>query len=584
MKETIKKWTPYLLIIIFAFIIVFPQIKSNAYIIGIDSIFHMNRFYDAAMQLKTGHFSYFQSFFGFQHSGRIINALYGPLFAYVNGAILLVVGSWVKYQVISSLAIMIISGCLMYHLAIYNHANRFSATVVSLIYILSDPIFSWVSGQQFTGWGAAFLPWLMLSGSQMLREHKVHIIQLALSMTILLQTHIMSSLVGTIALIPFFIVGWMHANNRFKMFRDGVLATLLTLVLSGNVYGGMFDIYSSNRLISVAPQADLDQDALAIFQKQDTILNPVYLILFLLTLVFLIWAFKRISTSLKTITIVGLVFLWVSSFLFPWNTLSSWFPSITYLIQMPKRFDVIAYILLLTSISVFFSNLTIKMVSPIVKNGFLLISFGILFFQATSIIHEDIKDWNSIQVVSNNHDMKFQTADPKALRESLTSNNLSDPLYLMTKATPDYLPIKEQLLPIGSIGYYNFHPYGNYDRQVILRQLHYPLTEKVYHSNELVVSWMNHRDHHHQKGLPVIKYAHTVVTFNGKTLQHPTTSNIGSVIVNAKPGWNQVTLTYEAGLFFKLTSYLTWVGWLSLLAFAIQDWIKKIALRFKFKS
>ncbi|EQE00311.1 putative cell division domain protein, partial [Clostridioides difficile CD9] len=40
------------------------------------------------MQFKTGNFSYFQTNYGFQQSGRIVNALYGPLIAYILGGIL----------------------------------------------------------------------------------------------------------------------------------------------------------------------------------------------------------------------------------------------------------------------------------------------------------------------------------------------------------------------------------------------------------------------------------------------------------------------------------------------------------------
>lgn len=63
---------------IFCCVIGYATIIYKKVILGSDSVFHYNRFYEAAMQLKNGNFSYFLSLYGFQQSGRIVNALYGP--------------------------------------------------------------------------------------------------------------------------------------------------------------------------------------------------------------------------------------------------------------------------------------------------------------------------------------------------------------------------------------------------------------------------------------------------------------------------------------------------------------------------
>ena len=67
-----------LLIAFAVFIGYTTTIYKKMSILGSDSIFHYNRFYEAAMQLKNGNFSYFLSLYGFQQSGRIVNALYDP--------------------------------------------------------------------------------------------------------------------------------------------------------------------------------------------------------------------------------------------------------------------------------------------------------------------------------------------------------------------------------------------------------------------------------------------------------------------------------------------------------------------------
>ena len=69
-------------------LLVTPQLFTRKVILGSYSIFNYNRFYEAAMQLKNGNLSYFLSLYGFQQSGRIVNVLYGPFFAYLQGGLI----------------------------------------------------------------------------------------------------------------------------------------------------------------------------------------------------------------------------------------------------------------------------------------------------------------------------------------------------------------------------------------------------------------------------------------------------------------------------------------------------------------
>ena len=66
---------PYLIFIAVTTIMIFYQLKAGVFTSGADTFFHSARFYDAAMQIKNHNFSPFQSNYGFQQSGRVINAL-----------------------------------------------------------------------------------------------------------------------------------------------------------------------------------------------------------------------------------------------------------------------------------------------------------------------------------------------------------------------------------------------------------------------------------------------------------------------------------------------------------------------------
>ncbi|WP_054750323.1 hypothetical protein [Lacticaseibacillus thailandensis] len=85
-NESRSVWMPLAAIVIMSFIMILPQLITGSTIVGSDGLFHFNRIYDTAKQLSTGHWSYWQSNFGFQQSGRVVNAVYGPYFAYLMGA------------------------------------------------------------------------------------------------------------------------------------------------------------------------------------------------------------------------------------------------------------------------------------------------------------------------------------------------------------------------------------------------------------------------------------------------------------------------------------------------------------------
>lgn len=65
-------WLPSIVIVLVAVLLLLPQLTSRGVIAGSDFLFHYNRFYETAMQIKTGNFSYFMSLYGFYSSGRIV--------------------------------------------------------------------------------------------------------------------------------------------------------------------------------------------------------------------------------------------------------------------------------------------------------------------------------------------------------------------------------------------------------------------------------------------------------------------------------------------------------------------------------
>ncbi|CAI2639521.1 hypothetical protein AKUH4B114J_12270 [Apilactobacillus kunkeei] len=574
MKKAIKFW-PYMSIFLVAVLIMLPQIVTGSYILGVDSIFHMNRFYDAAMQLKTGHLSYFISIYGYQQSGRIINALYGPLAAYFNGLILLITGNWVRYQIVASLLTLCVSGMTMYNLAIRTHIKKIYALFVGIAYMSSYLIMGWVVGMQFTGWGAALLPWLLAAGFDMVDYKSINILKLAMPMSILLQTHMLSSLTGALALVPMFTYGVIHSGEKLKMWRNAILSFLLTLCLTANVWYGMMQISLTNHALGVAPQLDMYEDSVALFGKDVFVLPPIYSIGFIIVAIYFAINFKKISSSRKIIFITGLFFMWISSVLFPWGPLDKKFPSISYLIQMPRRFVVIPFILLLICAGIMINDTSKKQWINSFKNYTLLILTFFIIYNAGGPVRNGVHHFFSPKVVQNDYNLHYQTTDTNAIRNSLSSHDTGAVLKMLTKATPDYLPVQYKMT---AYNYFDYHPYGNYGDQIINYKGEVEKTIK--RNGHLLLTWDNDSDDNKSMQLPIFKYDDTKLILNGKHINNVKQTQIGSVIVNSKPGHNKLEIYYHATPILLALLWVTVFSWIGLIAgimiYLILRWKKHI--------
>ncbi|UQS87456.1 hypothetical protein MOO44_04695 [Nicoliella spurrieriana] len=562
-----QKWRqlwPYLIIAIVAVVEILPQILTKSYIVGIDSIFHMNRFYDAAMQIKTGHFNYFQSFFGYQQTGRVINALYGPLFAYFNGILLLIAGTWFKFQLLTSWLYLSISGWLMYRLAIKNRVAPGPAVVVSAMYLLSSPMLSWVSGTQFTGLGAMFTPLVMLAGTNMMRRDKITVIPLALSMTLVIQMHLMTSIICATALIPFFIVAFIYSHHRGQLCLDLLKAVGLTLLLTANVWGAMLELFKSNTLLPVAPQLVMSENAFNVINTHSYVLVPVYTILYLLVTIYVVKHWRQLNLFTKVIFGNSMLFLWLSSYFFPWNWIQKMVPGVAYYIQMPARFYVVSFALLFLMVGIILTHQAPHWLQ-VTKWWLATLAFLGIFGVAAGTVILGTVSYHADRVVDNPTNLKFHTKRPQKLRAALHSAHLKTALTDMTKSTPDYLPIKRALAPDQ---YFPFHPYHAYTVTAIKKNHHH--VRKQVTQNGLRVTWVNSAKHAKMIRIPVFKYAHTSVARDGKPFTAYRTSKVGALIVKSHPGKNHLTIGYRASRWFKaliLIQVLGVIGLIGLLGY-----------------
>lgn len=581
MKEQSKKvinWAlPYLAIAVMTYIIMYPQIISHGVILGTDSIFHFNRFYDAAKQIQQGNWSYFQSNYSFQQSGRIINAVYGPLFAYLNGILLGILGTWFRYQVISSFLVYFIGGVGMYQLATKVHACLRIVLLVSLIFLCIGWLPRWELAQNMNAWGAALAPYMIMVGITMITDHDrpVHWLSLMTLMTVIIQIHLLSSIFFTLTLVPFFIIGLILSTKRGQMLWDTAKAVMGTVILTGNVWGALLMLNLHNHIAQPAP-FDMQINALTPSQFTSTRQYLIYFcwILFALQLVYVIFTFKR-SLVNNTVTIMGTIILLISSTWFPWESIQKAVPILQTTLQFPNRLTVIAYPLLLVGIAMScqqlidaapHDRLRLRLVS-----GLLLFTLFQVVIPTTTSVFRRTAIYESDEVLNSSTALAWVTNNSKSLRRSVHTDYPGQLLMKVEKRVPDYLPIPKKYLNRTYVRSYA------YQDQVIRHAKDFKHT--VLPKGRLCLSWNAKRSG--KVRLPIITYQESRLTVNGHRLRHFQRSRVGAPYVYQQRGHNTAILSFHQSAWFNVLLAVSLIGLTILLAYGIYQGLIFISSLFK---
>lgn len=543
---------PYLLIILATTIVISPQLISHTILASddtADTLFHYSRFYDAGMQLKSGIFSIFQTNFTFQQSGRIINAIYGPLFAYFNGILVLIAGNWFNYQVILAYLISLLGAGSMYYLLKQVGINKLLATVMGIIYINIGMIPAFINRSSFNGWGQALMPLVVLCGVRMICDKKqpINWIQLMIVMSLLIQVHVLSTLMAVLLLIPFFIYSLIINNNSKKVWIPFIKAVLGTVVLSANVIGSFLVLMPTNHL-SATTEFDLSRGGLRPhmlwhneYGTAFAYILPIFVLLIIAQFVYVVLHYKR--DKLNTfVTIWGTVLLGLSSFVFPWGLVQRVFPSLKSYFQFPFRLTVVAYPLILLGMALTVNYLLKKGVKPKAV-GISLVTILLLEAAVPNIIT------NHIFTVACQKDAQVQV---------VAKRSTSDKMLEMLKwhYLPDYLPTKDKSIDQNAAYLYKINVVERYQK----------FDHRVTKNGDLVLSWKANKDN--KIVLPVVLYTQSELTVNSKKFSGAK-NIIGNPIVNQKAGLNRAILHFAVPSWFYVISAISLISWLLVIVFLL---------------
>ncbi|WP_155286894.1 hypothetical protein [Lacticaseibacillus zhaodongensis] len=603
MKSYVHKHLHIVLIIIMAVCLILPQLFAHNVVVGVDGMFHLNRFYDAAMQIKEHHFSYFQMNYSFNHSARIVNALYGPYFAYLAGLVLLLAGSWLRFEILLGLILEITAGYGMYRLANVSGATRRWSTAAALLYIAGGAVPSWLSTQQFTAWGAALLPYVLIYGVRMISGRgRFNTLGFAIAVAVIVETHLLSAAITLLAIIPFAVYGFWRSKERAAFTLHVLVAALLCLLLTANVWGGMLDVYGSNHLVAPFAPIASSYDATTVSFTEYGVgaaaeLGLVFSVLFIGQIAYCCFKQKRTVLDVM-LTGTGAAFLLLSSNVFPWTKLITAHPVLASYLQFPSRFRPVATALLLAAAAISASQFQWNMGRVrTMTSTIAAVLVALLALQTVGDMQQLADTWQRPQVLADPTGVVLNAKDMRSIKKDFASSDLAAPLNDINKVSADYLPVPDkdvakvkartglhvyaqQTIPITPInkngeGGAMVSNYADkqtsagtkngtdplYRKLVVIPSLH---ADKYADGTGTTMKWT--AKHTGMVKLPLVMYTRTQVVLNGKRLpQQPTLAKrsiIGTIQVRQRAGKNVISLHYVPRAITRVLIGLSLIAWL----------------------
>ncbi|GHV96991.1 cell division protein [Lactobacillus nasalidis] len=523
-KKWLKEGTIVLIAAVLAAYLVSAQVKAGQLIIGSDSIFHFNRIYEAAQQIKTGNYSWFMSIYGFHQSGRIVNAFYGPLFAYLLGLLLLLAGSWYRFQLLTSFLVYFLACLGMYRAGRRVGGNRLAALWSGAVYLTVGWLARWEMGSNFSAITALLAPWLMLAIVDLLDlKQAFPVKRLVLLLFISLESHMLTALLFSAALLPAAVYRLVKEGKPawVKLGKAAGICLLLTM----NYWLPLVYFGLTNQLVSPGKMS-LAGNALHLTQKTTSKLtgllldsstrdqlSELMLGLFAVQLLacLLLISDRTFAGRLNRIfTLSGAGLLYLSSALAPWDKIERALPFLASYLQFPSRLASLAYAFLLLGTVLTVKQLEGRHLDLKLGTALALVLAIVLFFDLRYLRNQiytnavrgympGVAQSKTTKMGSDNDQDDRYLADQAAKK--------MDPGLFLQKArkmVPDYLPA----------GGGDFKQVEAAYKQVVLGQHFFA---KKTAGQTIQLSWISSKDG--KIRLPLVLYRQSRLTVNGQQVK-----------------------------------------------------------------
>lgn len=530
----LKKIFSVKIFIVYAFVsllYLFPAFKNMEIFGFYDTAFHINR----ALSLESI-FSSPINFETFRSYGMQVNNFYPwltlyPLFLLIKFTNLAI--GYNLFLYIVTLITLFICHYVMYEITKKHVTSSFFAIIYTTSSFRSVEIF--LRGAMGELLAMSILPLILLGFIKLYDSKKESWVMLAISMTLLIYTHVLSVAMTMVMIIIALIIQF-YRKKKIEIFLiiKLIKAAIVTLLLSLAFIGPM---------IEQTLYQDLNRPYVDILQKRAIYLGKEFLIgsidsellLFgigltlLICLIILTFNFKKLGILSKITYIMGIISILLCTKIFPWFALQN---TPLNIIQAPWRFMIFSTLFISFSVSLFISPQLEKFSYTRRRNFILLLILAISILNYSSVVNM-VKEMNFQGTYSN-----------EQMENKLEEFENFD--YVPIGYKKDQLLLKNhQVTEDGQVIYSSFSP--NKDEITF--------TFKSSKGKTIV--------------LPVFRYKGLTVTVNSK---NATVLKQGGpfVTVKSESGINKVTIRYSYTFFSKISLFISIITLIVLLFYCIK--------------
>ncbi|HBL2505448.1 TPA: YfhO family protein [Enterococcus faecium] len=530
----LKKFFSVKIFIVYAFVsllYLFPAFKNMEIFGFYDTAFHINR----ALSLESI-FSSPINFETFRSYGMQVNNFYPwltlyPLFLLIKFTNLAI--GYNLFLYIVTLITLFICHYVMYEITKKHVTSSFFAIIYTTSSFRSVEIF--LRGAMGELLAMSILPLILLGFIKLYDSKKESWVMLAISMTLLIYTHVLSVAMTMVMIIIALIIQF-YRKKKIEIFLiiKLIKAAIVTLLLSLAFIGPM---------IEQTLYQDLNRPYVDILQKRAIYLGKEFLIgsidsellsfgiglTLLICLIILTFNFKKIGILSKITYIMGIISILLCTKIFPWFALQN---TPLNIIQAPWRFMIFSTLFISFSVSLFISPQLEKFSYTRRRNFILLLILAISILNYSSVVNM-VKEMNFQGTYSN-----------EQMENKLEEFENFD--YVPIGYKKDQLLLKNhQVTEDGQVIYSSFSP--NKDEITF--------TLKSSKGKTIV--------------LPVFRYKGLTVTVNSK---NATVLKQGGpfVTVKSESGINKVTIRYSYTFFSKISLFISIITLIVLLFYCIK--------------
>ncbi|MHC0229128.1 hypothetical protein [Enterococcus faecium] len=534
----LKKIFSVKIFIVYAFVsllYLFPAFKNMEIFGFYDTAFHINR----ALSLESI-FSSPINFETFRSYGMQVNNFYPwltlyPLFLLIKFTNLAI--GYNLFLYIVTLITLFICHYVMYEITKKHVTSSFFAIIYTTSSFRSVEIF--LRGAMGELLAMSILPLILLGFIKLYDSKKESWVMLAISMTLLIYTHVLSVAMTMVMIIIALIIQF-YRKKKIEIFLiiKLIKAAIVTLLLSLAFIGPM---------IEQTLYQDLNRPYVDILQKRAIYLGKEFLIgsidsellsfgiglTLLICLIILTFNFKKLGILSKITYIMGIISILLCTKIFPWFALQN---TPLNIIQAPWRFMIFSTLFISFSVSLFISPQLEKFSYTRRRNFILLLILAISILNYSSVVNM-VKEMNFQGTYSN-----------EQMENKLEEFENFD--YVPIGYKKDQLLLKNhQVTEDGQVIYSSFSP--NKDEITF--------TLKSSKGKTIV--------------LPVFRYKGLTVTVNSK---NATVLKQGGpfVTVKSESGINKVTIRYSYTFFSKISLFISIITLIVLLFYCLNCQIK----------